>query len=150
MLLVKWIQFIEGFLSKWAMIVCKSAKGQAKGWTSFHWIHRTGEWFLGGGQHSERAASKKSLDNYLQLWAWYCATLRMILFATANARKNTYLHMNVQFLTRQWFLISKKKGQLWLKCVYVESVVGGRRDTVETWAKANVIGSSVSQSKSCL
>lgn len=49
------------------MLECKSVRGQAKGWTGFHWIQRSGEWFLGGGRHSAKAASKKSLDNYLQL-----------------------------------------------------------------------------------
>lgn len=59
-----------------------SASGRAKGRTVHQWIRRTTECFLGGGWDSEREGSKKSLGNYLQLWACFCAVLHMFLLCS--------------------------------------------------------------------
>lgn len=57
------------FAQQCVQLASESARGQAKGRTIHQRIHRTTECFLGGGWDSEREGSKKSLGNYLQLWA---------------------------------------------------------------------------------
>lgn len=61
------------FAQQCVQLASESASGQAKGRTVHQRIHRTTECFPGGGWDSGREGSKKSLSNYLQLWACFCA-----------------------------------------------------------------------------
>lgn len=73
------------FAQQCVQAASESASRRAKGRTVHQRIHRTTECFLGGGWDSERECSKKSLSNYLQLWACYCAISHTFFFFFCGA-----------------------------------------------------------------
>lgn len=88
----------------------ESASGQAKGRTAHQRIHRTTECFLGGGWDSEREGSKKSLSNYLQLWACFCAISHTIFFIVVQDVIANVAGLKVQ----QWHDNGLSSCKLWI------------------------------------
>ena len=119
----------------------ESASGQAKGRTTHQRIHRTTECFLGGGWDSEREGSKKSLGNYLQLWACFCAISHTIFYYGSGCNCECCRIISAT-VTWQWFellQIVNCEGQN--RCQHVLRRLSGVREAEATWAKARVIGS---------
>lgn len=90
------------FLLNKACSLQKTSKG---GWTSHQRIHRTTECFPGGGWDSAREGSKKSLDNYLQLWALLCHVVHIFFFYFYwGAGSNHYCYqIKSATVAWQWF-----------------------------------------------
>lgn len=92
-----WSHIACVFAQQCVQLASESTSGQAKGRTAHQRIHRTTECFLGGGWDSEREGSKKSLSNYLQLWACFCAVSHTFFIVAQDVITNV-----IRLKVQQW------------------------------------------------
>lgn len=114
----------------------------AEGRTAHQPIHRTAQCFLGGGRASEREGSKKSSENYPQLWTLLCHLLlrrgkgAQMPPAAENADGfRRAVAASAVFCSVWDQIFASAVGVEWV-CVCV-----GGGGVAATWAKARVIGS---------